>query len=147
MEYSIDHGRHPILQAHLRLRRQAITNLGRQPVPRVLRTGTHPAGHRHRLVCQQGCTRWHRWPTTGTDASNLEGKRKQYTLKERKIESFCNCKSNSFFWIIFMYNTANLMRNEVGFKITSYILVLLTKKKQTNKKLSSHGSSHNCMKI
>lgn len=43
-----------------------------------------------------------------------------------------------------MYNSENPKRNEVGFKITSYILVLLTK---TNKKLSSHGSSYNCMKI
>lgn len=50
----------------------------------------------------------------------------------------------TLFLIIYMYNPGNPTRNEVGFKITSYILVLLTK---TNKKLSSHGSSYNCMKI
>lgn len=64
--------------------------------------------------------------------------KKQYAI-QRKIESFCNCKSNSVF-----DNSRNPTRNEVGFKITSYILVLLTK---TYKKLSSSESSYNCMKI
>lgn len=152
MEHSIDHGRHPIHQAHLCLRRQAITNFGRQPVPRVLRTGTHPTGHSHRLVCQQGRTRWHRrWPTTGTDASNLgkEEERESNTRLRGQIESFCVILNLTtfVFGLIYIRNSGNPAQKEVGFKITSYILVLLTKKKNKNKKLSSHGSSHNCMKI
>lgn len=42
------------LQTHLRLRRQTVAHLGGQPVPRVLRARGDPAGHRHRVLCEQG---------------------------------------------------------------------------------------------
>lgn len=54
MEHTVDHRGHPRIQTHLRVRRQAVAHVGGQPVPRVLRAGGDPAGHRHRVLREQG---------------------------------------------------------------------------------------------
>lgn len=84
MEHTVNHGRHPRIQTHLRLRRQAIPHLGGQPVPRVLRAGSDPTGHRHRIFRQQGRPRGNAPATAARREGNLKARARARTDQDRR---------------------------------------------------------------